>query len=679
MPWRRTPLPHRSGVASSCCWSRASAWWPSATTYNRPTLTGATLAANYITVVIIRGGDIEWVWFVLPAVGYLMLLGAEGRVRVSQWGRSATPSSRHHGVPETSSLARSGRQAGAIALVSAVLIPALLPALSEGLVEGGMLGGGGGGGRTIRVDNPIVDLQRNLNQQQDVTVLRYETESQRREYIRAATNDVFDGEKWSLSQRDVPTSQRVNEGVVLPDPPGLATDEYGLDEYRFELTDDYSWLSLPMVYPPRTIRIDETGGGGEPDFRFAADTLDVHDGNEDPRGTEYTQQAIVVEHDPETLRRAPDAGPEFAAMTELPDGMAESLEPYIDEAIGDLTNKFEQASALQAWFRTEGGFDYDIEVPDSGTSAGELINFLEVRVGFCQQYSTAMAVMARALDIPARVAVGFTPGEQIRDNEWVVRGQDAHAWPELYFEGAGWVRFEPTPAGRTGVAPEWTQLPSDDNAVVPDPAPSAALDQFPEDVAFPEGLDQGGGVTGSSGGLPDETWPIAGGVLGLTLIVSLPWSLAWLRRELRWRRAAGDPIAEAEAAWVDLREAAADCGLGWSPSSTPRAVSRQLATDAGLYADARSLLGRITLTTERARYAPTADHLPSLKGDAADLRSELLAVAPRMRRLQAFMWPSGTRGLLGAAGNRMGDWLEGLEAANIKLRERVTSLLPARR
>ncbi|HEX6196233.1 MAG TPA: DUF3488 and transglutaminase-like domain-containing protein [Jiangellaceae bacterium] len=642
-----------------------------ATTYNRPTLTAATLAANYIAVVIILGGDLEWVWFVLPAAGYLMLLGAEGRVRVSQWGRSATPSSRHRGVPETSSLARSGRQAGAIALLSAVLIPALLPALSEGLVEGGLLGGAGGSGRTIRVDNPIVDLQRNLNQDADVTVLRYETDSERREYIRAVTLDVFDGERWDPSQRDVPTSQRVGEGVVLPDPPGLAEDEYELDGYRFEITENYAWLSLPLVYPARTIDV-------EGDFRYAADTLDVHHADGDPRGTEYTQQAIIINHAPETLLDAGSPGPEFESLTELPEGVADSLEPYLDEAIGDLTNKFRQASALQAWFRTEGGFDYDIQVPDSGTSEGELVNFLEVRVGFCQQYATAMAAMARALDIPARVAVGFTPGEQIRDNEWVVRGEDAHAWPELYFEGAGWVRFEPTPAGRTGVAPEWTQLPRDDEAPVPDPVDLPGA-QFPEDVEFPTGLDAGGGAIDSSDGLPDYALPIAGGVLGLAVVVSLPWGLARLRRELRWRRAADDPIAEAEAAWVDLREGAADCGLGWAPSSTPRAVSRQLAADAGLYADARTLLERITLSTERARYAPTTDRQPGLKDDAAELRRELLAVAPRLRRIKAFLWPAGTEGLLAAAGTQIGDLLEGIEAANNRLRERMAGLLPARR
>jgi transglutaminase-like putative cysteine protease len=427
-----------------------------------------------------------------------------------------------------------------------------------------------------------------------------------------------------------------------------------------------------LVYPARTI---DVGG----DFRFAAETLDVHDADGDPRGTEYSEQALAIEHESETLLGAPLAGPEFARLTALPDGMAESLAPFLAEAVGEHTNRFEQASALQAWFRSEGGFEYDIQVPESGTSSSELINFLEVRVGFCQQYATTMAVMARALGIPSRVATGFTPGERVEDGSYVVRAHDAHAWPELYFEGAGWVRFEPTPAGRTGVAPEWTQVPADDGAAATDtPGQLGPTAQLPEDLLDPN-LDPGGGVAGSSGGPPSQLLPIAGGVLAAAVLVSLPWGAAWIHRQLRWRRAAGHPIGEAEAAWIDLRDAAADCGLGWAPSSTPRAVSRQLAKDAGLYADARELLNRITLTTERARYAPRAEHLPSLKDDAAELRRELLAVASRGRRVKAWLWPAGTHELLVGAGNRLADGLETLEAANNRLRERVARLLPARR
>src|SRR5690606_3022285 len=74
-----------------------------------------------------------------------------------------------------------------------------------------------------------------------------------------------------------------------------------------------------------------------------------------------------------------------------------------------------------------------------------------------------MASMARSLGIPARVAVGFAPGTPQADGTVAVGLRDAHAWPELYFEGIGWPRFEPTPT--RGSAPAYT---------VPDPAGTAA-------------------------------------------------------------------------------------------------------------------------------------------------------------------------------------------------------------
>ena len=61
-----------------------------------------------------------------------------------------------------------------------------------------------------------------------------------------------------------------------------------------------------------------------------------------------------------------------------------------------------------------------------------------------------MALFARLLGIPARVGMGYTAGSQLADGSWVVQTKDAHAWPELYFDGVGWLRFEPTPGGDGG-------------------------------------------------------------------------------------------------------------------------------------------------------------------------------------------------------------------------------------
>ena len=98
--------------------------------------------------------------------------------------------------------------------------------------------------------------------------------------------------------------------------------------------------------------------------------------------------------------------------------------------------------ALQNWFRTE--FAYDLSV-QAGNSDDAVRQFLRIRRGYCEQFSATFAAMARSLGIPARVAIGFTPGELRDDGLYHVYDRHAHAWPEVWFDGFGWVSFEPTP------------------------------------------------------------------------------------------------------------------------------------------------------------------------------------------------------------------------------------------
>ena len=116
------------------------------------------------------------------------------------------------------------------------------------------------------------------------------------------------------------------------------------------------------------------------------------------------------------------------------------------------TSSYGQAVALQRWFADSGRFTYSLNVHEPA-SPQALIRFLTTqRRGYCQQFAFAMAVLARLLDIPSRVAVGYTAGTSVGHDRWVVKTSDAHAWPELYFQGVGWLRFEPTPAGSGGQA-----------------------------------------------------------------------------------------------------------------------------------------------------------------------------------------------------------------------------------
>ena len=111
---------------------------------------------------------------------------------------------------------------------------------------------------------------------------------------------------------------------------------------------------------------------------------------------------------------------------------------------------------LQQWFRSGGGFTYSTENA-RGSGMRAIRDFLlENKSGYCEQFATGMALMARIAGIPSRVGIGFLPGQSGKDGQYTVRMHDMHAWPELYFQGTGWVRFEPTPAARVPSTPNWT-------------------------------------------------------------------------------------------------------------------------------------------------------------------------------------------------------------------------------
>ena len=159
--------------------------------------------------------------------------------------------------------------------------------------------------------------------------------------------------------------------------------------------------------------------------------------------------------------------PDFAAAAQAQAGTKQELDPiYFEKSqspaitpellaqiTANATTPFEQAIALQNWFRSQ--FRYDDTV-DFSQSADPLAEFLQTAAGFCQQFSSAFALFARALGLGSRVAVGFTPGDPVGaanqpelsgagTREYRVRGRHAHAWPEIYFADLGWVPFEPTP------------------------------------------------------------------------------------------------------------------------------------------------------------------------------------------------------------------------------------------
>ena len=104
--------------------------------------------------------------------------------------------------------------------------------------------------------------------------------------------------------------------------------------------------------------------------------------------------------------------------------------------------------AIQQHFHSNGfRYETDVEVADD---ADALLTFLtQTKAGFCQQYATTMAVLVRELGLPARIAVGYQAGTLQDDGAYLVQSKNAHAWVEVFFEGYGWLPFEPTPGHGT--------------------------------------------------------------------------------------------------------------------------------------------------------------------------------------------------------------------------------------
>ena len=207
----------------------------------------------------------------------------------------------------------------------------------------------------------------------------------------------------------------------------------------FRVLNDIRASWLPMPDRPEAITVIEAEVTYDP---FLAQAL-VEGGLDE--GFEYSVKARAVVPTGEQLDAASEellTPDQYGVWTSLPD----SLDPRIEEVALAWTegepNAYRKVLAIQQRFQG-GDFTYDIAV-EAPADIDALIEFLtETKTGFCSHYSIAMAVMARALGLPARIAVGYRTGTQQEDGNYLVQTDDAHVWVEVFFPGYGWLPFEP--------------------------------------------------------------------------------------------------------------------------------------------------------------------------------------------------------------------------------------------
>ena len=124
--------------------------------------------------------------------------------------------------------------------------------------------------------------------------------------------------------------------------------------------------------------------------------------------------------------------------------MPERVRQLAAEVTADQPTTYDKIRALESWMGEHTTYTLDIPPLPEGADAVEQFLFVD-RKGFCEQIASSLAVMLRSAGVPARLGVGYAPGERSwgRD-EFVVRGRDAHAWVEVWFPGVGWQAFDPT-------------------------------------------------------------------------------------------------------------------------------------------------------------------------------------------------------------------------------------------
>ncbi|MGW0820404.1 transglutaminase TgpA family protein [Streptomyces sp. NPDC002845] len=625
-----------------------------AVTFRSAAPAGLPLLALYSVAAGLSDGA-AWLWFVVAAAGYLMLLLAESRERLSQWGRVFGGAPRDPvGDPGNGPVApvRTGRRIGAVTLGIALVVPLGLPALDGGLLDGTGSGVGvGSGGGTISAVNPLVSLRDSLNVDEDREVMTYRTrgegvEDTRDMYLRIVSLDEFDGTAWKPAQRsitDVPDR--------FPEPIGLssAVDRTEITT-RIEAADDYAQDWLPMPFPATSVDID-----GRWRYEDVGRTL-VGDHGQNTRGIEYEVTSLVVQPTAAQLAAAPEPPPALRReFTEVPDTLPSVVAERAREVTQGSVNDYERAVKLQDWFAVSGGFTYDTEV-QVGSGPAAIARFLSEKEGFCVHFSFAMASMARTLGIPARVAVGFTPGSPQGDGSMVVGLRDAHAWPELYFENVGWTRFEPTP--NRGSTPDYTIPDTPDGSTLPEvDQPSASASAAPsaepsasESCMAEQRMLEACGSESPAAALStdndDGQW-----LWTLLLVVAVVAALAIPLLPMVWRmriravrlgahgRTEADAAVHTLAAWQEVTDTAWDYGIAPDESLTPRKAAARIVRLGHLDEDASAAVHRMAAAVEQVLYAPHPRPAPGMAADARKVADAFGARVSRGARLWALLAP----------------------------------------
>ena len=598
-----------------------------------PAIAGIPLVALYVVPSLVLDSGAPWWTFSLVVAGWLVLLVTDQRTTISSWGhlvRSAGTESPSRALSGASSSAvRLGVLAAALALLVPVLIPGLTDVVLKGILSTDTGTGVSAGGSVTGID-PLVTLRRQVLNQPPGTLFRYRTDDPTPSYLRAAVLEDYSGDTWRVRPTD--NAIALNTPGVIKSLAGPVFADASTRQYDFHAAALVSQY-LPLPEHPVEISVDRSWGVNPATGAVAGLPGDSPGCCSDTSGALWQVSAVDGDPSPTQLRAGPvpSKGERATISASVPAFLVDTARTVTTATTSD----YDAAVAIQYWFRTNFRYSTDIA---SQESSDYLQQFLHDRTGYCEQFAATMALMARGLGIPARVVVGFTPGTKDAEGWWTVTAKNAHAWPELFFPGTGWVRFEPTPrtfydGGLT--VPAYTEPAA--SSAGPAPAKPVVKPSTPKPSAHPSAVPIS---TGSSWAATADTWRQRG-LVALLMFGLAALTLPAVLRLIKRRRRMSD--GGVEAMWDELRDTALDLGLGWTESATPRQVAASVISSARLTGDAAEATTRLCRATEQSRYSASPPRTGRLTTDVRIVRRALLRRMDRSTRVRATLLPPSQR------------------------------------
>ncbi len=655
----------------------------------RPALAGLPLLLLFSVPVATNLKQIalgQSITFALSLAGYLALLSTDGRDRLRMWGRLVTfrhvQTADETGTgPDTRDLSAGGRRIGLAALCLAVIVPTVVPP-SHGHDLFSTTPTGSGGGSTGVALEPLIQVQQQLEGKPE-PVLSYTTNdaSAADQYLQVYVLNYNAIKNNWLPSLSATGERAVAGGSPLPWQPQGVTAKTPVitTKTMIRLNKDQSGLAiLPLPYAPD--KLDAPAGS----WLELRNSLMVLSDRAALSGLQYTV----------TSKEAQPTGAQIDKSGVIPTGI-QAADGYYNGPYGThllqiaqkhtagATSNLQIALDLENWFRSK-AFTYSLTNLPSGSNW--LVKFLTTdKRGVCRQFAWAFAVLARLVGIPSRIAVGYTAGTYSNSSHrWQVTTADAHAWPELYFSGYGWLRFEPTPTARgqgTATLPGYATAAGSSGSTTPT-GPQGPHNRNTGPLTGHSGKVHKGRITPLAGIAPGSVHQArssgSGIVLAVLIVVFL--LLAWpsvtrlVTRRRRWLMASGD-AGLADAAWRELVDDMADLGLPCGPSETPRAVARRIGSAVNLDPYAVQAVTRLSAAEERARYAQSPQPGAGLASDVRAVRRAAAASVSRAQRVRARLLPASTLAAANRLAQRGGEMLSGLESSWPNVRRQLRAVL----